>query len=541
MNIFGGNTGMTYEDLQRKRAIADRLIAQNASGASKNVGEGLGAIGRALAAKVIEKRVSKRDAELQAEADQQWQSVFGDYSTPSQPQAFAAPAVSTTNIEGKAVADDTMRALGREPIGMPADVQAKIFAGESGGDYDAVFGYQQRPGGQFEGVKPTEMSVEQVLQFQDPSGPYGQFVKGQVGRVATPVGAYQIVGATLRDAVKAGVVSPNEQFTPEVQDRVGNWILQTQGTGAWEGYNRGGGGSGGGMPQRIASTQAIAEALSNPYIRKDPGKVAILQALLQQNLAPPTPQYRMASGAELGLGGDMANAYFNVSPDGKLTQIGGGGTNVTVNNAGETAPQIGTIPQGFVAIEDPNSDAGYRMVQIPGGPADSTAQDEQNRVNRERSGGVVTEDINAALKIIQEDPNWATGFGSILSVVPGTQAKSLSGLLQTIKANVGFDRLQQMRDASITGGALGAINKTEMDLLQSVLGNLDQSLDAEDLARNLRRVNEVYLDIIHGPGNRPANVPDFDAFAADPENQAAAEKYGVTLEEMYDFMRSQNQ
>lgn len=45
-------------------------------------------------------------------------------------------------------------------------------------------------------------------------------------------------------------------------------------------------------------------------------------------------QYRTISGSEASqLGLDPAQAY-NIGPDGKITQIGGGGTNVTVNNAG---------------------------------------------------------------------------------------------------------------------------------------------------------------------------------------------------------------
>ena len=34
-----------------------------------------------------------------------------------------------------------------------------IFAGESGGDYNALFGYSNRPGGQFEGTRLTDMTV----------------------------------------------------------------------------------------------------------------------------------------------------------------------------------------------------------------------------------------------------------------------------------------------------------------------------------------------------------------------------------------------
>lgn len=115
-------------------------------------------------------------------------------------------------------------------------IQANIFAGESGGDYNALFGYQNRPNGRFSDVNLTSMPIGDVLSFTDPSGAYGQYVKGQVGRVATPVGAYQVVGSTLRDAVNALGIDPSQPFDQATQDRIGRWIYETQGTGAWEGY-----------------------------------------------------------------------------------------------------------------------------------------------------------------------------------------------------------------------------------------------------------------------------------------------------------------
>lgn len=115
----------------------------------------------------------------------------------------------------------------------------RIFAGESGGDYNALFGYSNRPGGQFSGTNLTDMTVDEALAFANPSGGYGQWVKGQVGRVATPMGAYQVVGTTLKAAKEALGLTGSEVMTPELQDKIGKWIYDTQGTGAWEGYRKG--------------------------------------------------------------------------------------------------------------------------------------------------------------------------------------------------------------------------------------------------------------------------------------------------------------
>jgi hypothetical protein len=115
-------------------------------------------------------------------------------------------------------------------------IQQGIFAGESGGDYGALFGYQNRPNGRFSGVDLTKMTVDQALDFANPRGPYAQYVKGEVGRVATPMGAYQIVGTTLRAAKEGLGLRGDEVLTPALQDKLGQWIYKAQGTGAWEGY-----------------------------------------------------------------------------------------------------------------------------------------------------------------------------------------------------------------------------------------------------------------------------------------------------------------
>lgn len=115
-------------------------------------------------------------------------------------------------------------------------IRRGIFKGESGGDYNALFGYSNRDNGVFSGTRLTDMTVNQALEFANPNGQYGQWVKNQIGRVATPMGAYQIVGTTLQAAKDGLGLTGNERMTPQLQDRLGHWIYQQQGTGAWEGY-----------------------------------------------------------------------------------------------------------------------------------------------------------------------------------------------------------------------------------------------------------------------------------------------------------------
>lgn len=103
-----------------------------------------------------------------------------------------------------------------------SDLLGLIDATEGGGDYDTLFGHSQREGSRFAGVRVSDMTLEEIYEFSDPSGEYGQWVQSTnpEGVVATPMGRYQIVGTTLRNAARELGLDPSTRFTPEVQDQI---------------------------------------------------------------------------------------------------------------------------------------------------------------------------------------------------------------------------------------------------------------------------------------------------------------------------------
>lgn len=102
---------------------------------------------------------------------------------------------------------------------------------EGGGRYDTLFGHSQNSG-QFAGVDVSKMTLADVYQFSDPSGEYGQWVKGKVGRVATPMGRYQIVGTTLRSAAKEMGLPPETVFDQNTQDSIAGHLAKRRLAGA---------------------------------------------------------------------------------------------------------------------------------------------------------------------------------------------------------------------------------------------------------------------------------------------------------------------
>jgi hypothetical protein len=132
------------------------------------------------------------------------------------------------------------------------------------------------------------------------------------------------------------------------------------------------------------------------------------------------------------------------------------------------------------------------------------AKPEQDKQNKQVAD-IVTQDIDRAIKTMDKAILPTTGSaGNVVSMVGGTAAHDLSKLLDTVKANAGFQELAKMRAASPTGAALGSVTERELALLQATVGNLEQSQSEDQLKDNLRRVKNTYLDIVHGEGKGPA-------------------------------------
>lgn len=98
-------------------------------------------------------------------------------------------------------------------------------------------------------------------------------------------------------------------------------------------------------------------------------------------------------------------------------------------------------------------------------------------------------------KALAASSGWSTGYGHYLAGLPNTEARKLDNYLNTIKANIGFDKLQQMRENSPTGGALGQVSDTENKLLQAVNGTLDP-MQPDQLKEDLNQIKLLYPQVI---------------------------------------------
>lgn len=150
--------------------------------------------------------------------------------------------------------------------------------------------------------------------------------------------------------------------------------------------------------------------------------------------------------------------------------------------------QNGKIPPGYRLKMDGTMEA------IPGGPADIKAGEFGAKQEARKAAAVSS--ANSVLDTVKEAKSMVglntAGIGGLAAAVPMTEARDLAAKLETIKANLGFDRLQEMRQNSPTGGALGTVAVQELTALQSTVSSLDQKQTPKQLADSLTKIEKHY-------------------------------------------------
>jgi hypothetical protein len=190
--------------------------------------------------------------------------------------------------------------------------------------------------------------------------------------------------------------------------------------------------------------------------------------------------------------------------------------------------------------------AGYRYVQgggmepIPGGPADMKAQ---GKFNQDIASMNATE---AAMNELAQQANAikehggldaAVGWQSMFPTMPGSKAANAEALLETLRSKTAFGTLQAMRDASKTGGALGAVSEKELKLLESNLAALSKAQSPEQFRQQLDAVVK-YAEGAKGRTREAFNMthngrvtPQQQGYSAD-DLMHTAQKHGISVEEV---------
>jgi hypothetical protein len=167
-------------------------------------------------------------------------------------------------------------------------------------------------------------------------------------------------------------------------------------------------------------------------------------------------------------------------------------------------------------------------VDLPGSKADVEAIKVEKTKIRSLFASInssmnVKQVIEDALALVRPDTVgiYAYGVGPIpgKASVKGTDSYNLLSAVKTIQSNLGFDKLQAIRDASKTGGALGNVSNKEIEFLQGAVRNLDIGQSADVLRKNIQAIYESYnrlqasleedlKETQETQSNRPQNKPE---------------------------------
>jgi len=167
----------------------------------------------------------------------------------------------------------------------------------------------------------------------------------------------------------------------------------------------------------------------------------------------------------------------------------------------------GTIPVGYIMNPDGS------ISPMPGSPQELEIRqaEEQARQQQEASdaaggvkGFVVGRSVDRLVDMIDSEglfnlPEAGIAGNVLAHLGVNQEATDFKNELSTVQSNTAFDRLQAMRDASKTGGALGAVSERELVLLQSAYGNLEQSSSPQLLRDNLMTIKRIMTKIESDP------------------------------------------
>ena len=162
---------------------------------------------------------------------------------------------------------------------------------------------------------------------------------------------------------------------------------------------------------------------------------------------------------------------------------GAGATNVKVDTG------MANTPSGYYR-PDPKRPG---LALEPGGPEARAAEEAKKKraagaAATTAAGLSVTDTVTDALELVGP---MTAGLASKVAV-EGTPAYDLGAALTTIKASLSFDKLQEMRQNSPTGGALGSTSDKELKLLEAAVASLDQGQSPARLKKNLEKIQTHY-------------------------------------------------
>lgn len=540
--IWGGNTGIaTPEELANRRRWAQAMIQIGTEKTPQDPWEGLASIAHAVSGNYADYKAGQEETKQRGAASDRFNALFQSSAEPAETPVSYSPQEQTGAPGYRAIAkvmppqNETGTWLNKQLAGDPDLRLTPAAAAGITGNFDAETGgfkHMQEikpliPGSrggygwaQWTGPRRVQFEAWTKQNGLDPASKEANYGFFKHEMMNTPEGKVLASLQGVEDPGQAASIFSDQYFRPGIphMDR------RVSAAQAYVGGSPSIQSAGDNQPVRLAqaggpSLNELLQAYSDPWT--SPEQRSVLQVYIQREMdkADPRNQLEMKKlEAEVGkLTNPQPEMIYDTREYEQAKKQGYDGSLIDfmtdVKRAGATSinlpgqPNIGAIPEGWQATQDPVTDV-WSMRPIAGGPAAAeaaaTKKVAENRKQGEvQRGDLIIQEIDRALGVMDTGVLPDTGWGSLLSSVPGTDAKALSSFLETVKANIGFGELNKMRQQSPTGGALGQVTERELAVLQSVAGSLDQSQSADQLKDNLNRLWNAYQDVVHGQGKGP--------------------------------------
>ena len=190
-------------------------------------------------------------------------------------------------------------------------------------------------------------------------------------------------------------------------------------------------------------------------------------------------------------------AAFNQHRGGQTINVGGENF---MPDTRPNAPQGGVVPR-------PGSAEDYKRSR----DAEKDTETEQMAVQKSNKKIYGAKNVIAHASRALDKIDWkTTGFiGSKMAGIEGSGAYDLRNIIDTLRANIGFDTLGQMREMSPTGGALGQVSEIELKLLYSAITALDANMSEAEVRKGITEIQGHYENMIYMIENQSA-PPGYD-------------------------------
>lgn len=299
--IFGPGTDTpTYEALKKRREIADLLGAQAVGGTPQNVGEGIAAVGKALASRFIDKRIGPKEDNERSRITEALAGLGGGFGGGFAPGG-ASPGTNGVN----AVAGDPQPGFSLPQGGNASAIRQGLVArGLPEHVADGFVLNMQDESGLNPGINeqnPTVPGSRGGFGLAQWTGPRRDALESYAVNAGRPVGdaetqldflmselagpekaaAQSIMSTRTPGDAAAAIASDFLRPAPEhLERRVADY---TGGAGvAMESAN---------LPMDMARIGELSELLGNPYASE--GQKAVAQALIQQQIQGADPMRAM--------------------------------------------------------------------------------------------------------------------------------------------------------------------------------------------------------------------------------------------------------